>query len=225
MKVDSDRQTRRDASPAAKGVPQLKQERAIRTRAVILKAAAAAFAERGFPNVTIVDIADRAGMTKGAVYFHFGSKEALALAVAEEFYRYLTHTMRPALEKDQDPVDKVADLLRRAAASFRDDPITQAGARLQIERQYIGVDMPLPYVGFTDLIASLLQQGLEQGLLPEGATPEALARVLVSAVFGAQHISWVLEDRSDVVERTQEVLDAVLYLPRQQRAAREPVGR
>ena len=48
----------------------------------MLDAAAQAFAAKGFPAVTILDVAEITGMTKGAVYFHYSNKEALAIAVA-----------------------------------------------------------------------------------------------------------------------------------------------
>ena len=66
----------RDRAPIP-GRTDLKQERAERTRAQILNSAAEAFASRGFPSVTIVDIAELTGMTKGAVYFHYANKESL----------------------------------------------------------------------------------------------------------------------------------------------------
>lgn len=68
---------------------ELKQERAVQTRGRILDAAAEAFAADGYGDVTLLEIAERAGMTKGAVYFHFKNKESLALAVAESFYQLL----------------------------------------------------------------------------------------------------------------------------------------
>ncbi|GAA2261065.1 ScbR family autoregulator-binding transcription factor [Streptomyces indiaensis] len=190
----------------------LKQERAIRTRRTILDAAAEVFARHGYPNVTIKDIADGAEMTKGAVYFHFSNKEALAVAVTEEFYRRLNEIVSPALEGDHSSPSTVVDVLLRTARGFRDDVYVKAGARLQIERPYIKAEMPVPYVGFTSLIVELLQECRAAGRLPESAVPEALARVLVSALFGAQHISWVQNDRADIVERVEEILDAFALL-------------
>lgn len=191
----------------------LKQERAIRTRRTILDAAARVFARHGYPNVTIKDVADGAEMTKGAVYFHFANKEALAVAVTEEFYRRLNELVSPALEGDHSSPATVVDVLLRTAHGFHDDTYIKAGARLQIERPYIKAEMPIPYVGFTTLLTELLKECRDAGRLPEEARPEALARVLVSALFGAQHISWVQSDRADIVERVEEIVDAFALLP------------
>ena len=59
------------------------QERAIRTRRNILVAAADVFADVGYEAATISEILQRANVTKGALYFHFASKEVLADAVSE----------------------------------------------------------------------------------------------------------------------------------------------
>ncbi|MFJ5997430.1 ScbR family autoregulator-binding transcription factor [Streptomyces sp. NPDC092370] len=191
----------------------LKQERAVRTRRTILHAAAEVFARDGFPNVTIKDIADRAGMTKGAVYFHFANKEALAVAVAEEFYRRLSQLISPALEGDRSSPATVADVLIRGARGFHDDTYIQAGARLQIESAYIKAEMPVPYVGFTNLLTELLQECQDAGRLPGHVDPRGMARVLMAAFFGAQHISWVQNQRADIVERVEDIVQAVALLP------------
>ncbi|MFD6749883.1 TetR family transcriptional regulator, partial [Streptomyces anthocyanicus] len=56
-----------------------KQDRAIRTRQTILDAAAQVFEKQGYQAATITEILKVAGVTKGALYFHFQSKEELAL--------------------------------------------------------------------------------------------------------------------------------------------------
>ncbi|MFJ4920595.1 ScbR family autoregulator-binding transcription factor [Streptomyces sp. NPDC088725] len=187
-----------------------KQERAIRTRGAILVAAAELFAEHGFPDVTIKNVADRAELTKGAIYFHFANKEALAVAVTDHFYRRLGAVVRAAHEGNEASPAVVRDLFLQVATAFRDDLIVQAGTRLQLERSYIKAPLPTPYTEFTELISELLTECRDSGTLPETVDPAALARVLRSALFGAQHISWVSEGRSDIVERVQEITEALL---------------
>ena len=51
------------------------------TRRLILDAAAEAFAEAGYANVTLSDVITRAQVTKGACYHHFPTKDALAVAL------------------------------------------------------------------------------------------------------------------------------------------------
>jgi len=189
---------------------ELKQERAVRTRERILTAAAQAFAAKGYPAVTIMDVAEAAGMTKGAVYFHYENKDALALAVTDLFYRRIADIGDAVEELALSPLGSVAELLLRTATAFRDETVIQAGARLQLERQLIGVRLPLPYEAYTELITSWLARDREADARDDRPPAGTLATVLVSAFFGAQHISWVLDDRADLVERTIDLVRTVI---------------
>ena len=189
---------------------ELKQERAVRTRERILTAAAQAFAAKGYPAVTIMDVAEAAGMTKGAVYFHYENKDALALAVTDLFYRRIADIGDAVEELALSPLGSVAELLLRTATAFRDETVIQAGARLQLERQLIGVRLPLPYEAYTELITSWLARDREADARDNRPPASTLATVLVSAFFGAQHISWVLDDRADLVERTIDLVRTVI---------------
>jgi AcrR family transcriptional regulator len=55
------------------------------TRARLLQAAARVYAAHGFAGATLDDVAEEAGLTKGAVYGHFGSKDNLLVALMEEY--------------------------------------------------------------------------------------------------------------------------------------------
>lgn len=189
---------------------ELKQERAGRTRRQLLHAAARAFAEKGFPAVTLQDIADLAEVTKGAVYFHFTNKEAVAVAVTEEFYGQLPAIAESVTARQLPPLDAVAELLLQTAVALRDNPVMQAGARLQIERNLVAADMPTPFSGFTQLITELLAQAQDEGTLRRTTDITVMARVIVAAFFGSQHISWVQHNREDLTTRVREIVDVIL---------------
>jgi len=63
---------------------KISKETAARHRAALLGAASALFRERGFAGVSIAEIAAAAGLTHGAFYNHFASKEALCAEVVEQ---------------------------------------------------------------------------------------------------------------------------------------------
>lgn len=75
-----------------------KQERAVRTRNALIESAAELFTRDGFELASLAGISSRAGVSNGALHFHFASKAALAAAVgraaAERFDR-MTSAERP----------------------------------------------------------------------------------------------------------------------------------
>jgi AcrR family transcriptional regulator len=188
----------------------LKQERALRTRAHILAEAARAFALHGYSAVTIQGVADMAGVTAGAVYFHFTNKQHLAYAVTEEFYTRWPALAAEVAQLDLGPADALVEFLRRTAIAFQNDIVVQAGARLQIERLDARFDLPAPFDVYGRLLSDLVDRACDSGEFDPGVGSASLVRVLLSAMFGTQHISWVRSDRADMRERTEEVIQALI---------------
>ncbi len=189
---------------------ELKQERAVQTRERILIAAARAFAADGYAEVTLLNIAERAGMTKGAVYFHFKNKESLAVTIAEGFYQRMVENTETVTRLQRPPLESLVEFLRQTAQAFRDDELIQAGSRLQLEGSSVAAPMPAPFRTFGATVESWLAAAAKEGQLPDGVDPAALTRVLVEAYFGAQHISWVHSNWADIVERVDEIIHVIL---------------
>ncbi|MGP3971683.1 ScbR family autoregulator-binding transcription factor [Streptomyces sp. 6N223] len=200
--------------------PDPRQDRAVRTRAHILRCAAEIFAVRGYPYTSITDVAQRVGMTKGAVYFHFPNKESLAVAVVEELYSRWPRTLDEVRSKGLSPFDTVIEMFDQATGDLANDAIMQAGTRLQNERSFIDAELPEPYVDWTSLISSLLHEARELGQLRDGVDPDQAARVTVAAFFGMQHISDNLHRRADIMERWTEVRDLIFPALRAQTSRR-----
>ncbi|BDZ65365.1 TetR/AcrR family transcriptional regulator [Agromyces mangrovi Wang et al. 2018] len=78
-------------------VPETRRRDAERTRTELLDVATAAFAEAGFSGTRVDEIAARTRTTKRMIYYHFGSKEELYLAVLERAYRSI-RTAEQALD-------------------------------------------------------------------------------------------------------------------------------
>ena len=87
-------------------------------RALILRHAIATFAHGGFRNTDVQVIADRAGVGKGTVYRHFGSKEELFWAATYDVLTRLDRCMFSAVEGVEDPLEAL-HALSRACHIFR----------------------------------------------------------------------------------------------------------
>ncbi|MFC7472440.1 TetR family transcriptional regulator [Actinomadura keratinilytica] len=100
----------------------VKQERAIRTRKAILTAAAKIFEERGYRAATISEILSAAGVTKGALYFHFSSKEELAQGILHEQDQWLPIPDRAC------KIQQLADTVLLHAYRLQHDPLVRAAS-------------------------------------------------------------------------------------------------
>jgi len=84
------------------------------TRTRILEAGAAVFAEQGYRSASLDKVAERAGLTKGAVYWHFASKQDLFLAILDHHLSAQTRLLPRQLDRvlrSDEPESALADLL------------------------------------------------------------------------------------------------------------------
>ena len=87
-------------------VPVRRRDRE-RTRAELLRVATEAFAESGYSGTRVDDIADRTQTTKRMIYYYFGGKEQLYLAVLENAYRGIREAEQSVQVGDLAPVEAV----------------------------------------------------------------------------------------------------------------------
>ena len=91
-------------------------ERRAETRRLLLDAAAKVFAAKGYRGAAVADVADAAGFTKGAVYDHFRTKEALYLALLRERELASLAETEALFAAEPDPDRRLAALEERSAA-------------------------------------------------------------------------------------------------------------
>lgn len=171
-----------------------RQERAIRTRRTILEAAAAVFDERGYTSATIGEILERAGVTKGALYFHFGSKEELALGVFEE---QLAISLPSQSSKLQELVDSGLVLALR----LRTEPLVRASVGLALDQGALGLDRTPAFGMWIDQTTRTLAEAKAGGELLPHVDPTETAELLVASFSGVQLLSQLRCQRQDLEHR------------------------
>jgi AcrR family transcriptional regulator len=173
-----------------------KQERAIRTRRAILEAAGAVFDEHGYTSTTIAMVLERAEVTKGALYFHFPSKESLAQAVLNEQVPFGAVPPQPC--KLQEIVDMTFVVGRRLLTN----DLLRGSVRLAVDQETpSGVDHGEPFRQWAQRLTGLLELARERGELLPTVKPRETVELLVGAFTGIQLMSRALTDRSDLGER------------------------
>ena len=98
-----------------------RKEDAEKTRTRILASALSLFAKKGYEHTTFTDIAARLKMTKGAVYWHFESKEALLIALVDEMLEKFARQTESIMPKDELTFRAVADMMVENARLVVDD--------------------------------------------------------------------------------------------------------
>jgi AcrR family transcriptional regulator len=190
--------------PAGGGAVAL-QERAIRTRRAVLVAAADVFDEVGYEAATITEILRRSGVTRGALYFHFGSKAELAQGVLAEQADALPRVPRRALRLQEflDEALLLACLLERETG----DPIVRGSVRLTVEQGPArgALDCRTPMRARVEHTHALLSAAQANGELLPHVDALGLARLAVGAFVGVQLLSDIMTARADMAERVTDL--------------------
>ncbi|MCP9958672.1 ScbR family autoregulator-binding transcription factor [Streptomyces sudanensis] len=171
------------------------QERGIRTRRLILEAAAEAFAQNGYEGASTTAILARAGLTRGALYHHFSSKEAIAAALVDAQTQALVVPDRPT------KLQALIDLTLRFAHDLLHDSVLQASVRLTVEQTSFREGKVTAYQRSAEVILEVLRDAEARGELLPGLEVEDVAQLIVGAFTGLQLMSHLYTEREDLAHR------------------------
>ena len=184
-------------------MPKLKPETVAERRQDIINAALACFARRGYHQTTMDDIVAEAGLSKGGVYVHFDSKQALFQSLlAWMIEQFAFETVR-APAGDETVAEQLKALMRSMVESIS-SPRFQAMSPLFLEMwvhhlndaevKQTALDS---YAQFRAPLAQLIETGIDQGSLRHVdamsmaniliAIPEGL---MVQALVDADSVDW-----------------------------------
>jgi TetR/AcrR family transcriptional repressor of nem operon len=162
-----------------------------RTRERLLQAAFRQVYRYGFQSAGIDTILAATNVTKGALYHHFDSKEALGLAIIEEIVatfprdRWLLPLQR---SKDKDPVDALIGIVRAIPARPKDlrggCPLVNLAQEMsQLDEQF-RKRLERIFHAWQEGVALALRRGQYQGTVRRDLVPEETASFLIAMVDG-----------------------------------------
>ena len=168
---------------------ELSDKRADTTRDQILRAAAHQFAQRPYYAVGLDDILAEAQLTKGAMYFHFRSKHALALAIVDEQTERAAESVKNLLARKLSGLESLIDVSYLIAVGDITQDVTRASFNLlesvgrteKLQARLLG--------GWIQLMGEIAQRGIAEGDIVDQADPEDIGRLLVSIFVGMRQAS------------------------------------
>jgi len=198
-------------SPPLSRRPRTRRPRAER-RAEILEAARSVFAERGYGDAGMAEIAERAGVVEGTVYSYFETKRALLVAVMERFYDDLIRETASGLAAVRGVENRIRFVIQRQLETFtadlglcrvilreaRPDVALYEEAVLDLNRRYTG------------LALQVLEQGVASGELRRDIVPSVIRDLIYG---GIEHAVWrfvFAEGALEAETLADQLADAIL---------------
>ncbi|QNT98181.1 regulatory protein (plasmid) [Streptomyces griseofuscus] len=174
------------------------QERAVRTRTSLLRAAAAVFAEEGYVPSSLAAISKRAGVSNGALHFHFENKKALARAVEDQAADAVRRLVQPVHGAETGALQAVVDATYGLLGSFLDDIVVRAGFELGSQHA-LGPEARMLHV-WHEWVDQTLHRAKAEGQLAPGVSPGDAAKAVVAVAVGLRVLAvgdprWLAERR------------------------------
>lgn len=152
----------------------------------ILDAARDLFVAEGYHNVSIRKIAERIEYSPAAIYSYFPSKDDIFFALAEEGFRILFMPVVAGPE-ESDPLTALRRAFWRLYEFSKSHP--EYFALMFVDRSVPRISKDWRRFGFVrevkERMGARIQQAIDAGLFPAGSHPDAIARVLLTAIIGA----------------------------------------
>ncbi|MDQ1648626.1 MAG: hypothetical protein QOG60_683 [Frankiaceae bacterium] len=168
-----------------------------RTRRLIIERTAAVFDASGFAGATLAQLVAATGLTRGAFYFHFDSKDALAEAIVQVQQERVLPIIDDLEASEADPMRRLVLLSLRAAELFVGDQVVRAGSRLMTERSLIRRELWISYPWWVTTVTRLLTEAradlADFSTLPSSVWPSTTADAATrETVALAEHLlaSW-----------------------------------
>ena len=183
-----------------------------RTRERLLQAAFREVYRSGFQSASLDTILASAKVTKGALYHHFSSKEALRHAIIEEVIakRHREQWLRP-LEQSQDPVDTLVGVVR--GISVQPEAVRGGCELLNLAQEMSPLDegfrkrLERIFRAWREAIAMALRRGQSQGTVRRDVVPEETAGFLIAMVEGYGSLAKNAQDAKVLKAGIRNIVD------------------
>ncbi len=158
------------------------------TRALLLATARQMFSELGYANTSMDDLTARAGLTRGALYHHFGDKKGLLAAVVEQ----LDAEMDERLRAITDTAENAWDGFRQRCRAYLEMALEPEIQRIVLRdaRAVLGGGSPEAQRHCIESMRQLIENLMLQGVLAQ-AQAQALATLICGSL--AEATVWIAE--------------------------------
>ena len=189
--------------------PDVSEER----KTQILTAATKVFTKHGFSGARMDDIVAESGLSKGAIYWYFDSKDSIIISILDQFFNWETAHLRELLEKEVSAQKKLEIFVETTIKDLEKIkplmPILFDFWSLSVRKKTVNQAIQRYYQNFLDLIEPIIQQGIDQGELRQINVSETA--IALGAIFeGTILLYFYFPDTVDFEKQFRSNLDLIL---------------
>src|SRR4051812_3078727 len=192
--------------------PQSDTFRGTSKRERILRAAVDVFAQNGYFNAKVSEIAKAAGVADGTIYLYFDNKEDVLVTI----FREHTRNYLQSLERELMPVRRHEDRIRTAIRHHletlgRDRALAVVSqVELRHSLKFMSLLSQQEVADYLNIIRKIIEQGQTEGTFRRNLHPQLVAKS-VFGILDEMVTSWILSEKDyDVAAQADQVADLIL---------------
>ncbi|MBA7620523.1 Fatty acid metabolism regulator protein [subsurface metagenome] len=197
-----------------KKLSRKERERLARKRE-ILEAAQRVFAQKGFHQATIDEIAKEAELAKGTIYLYFKNKRELFYSLVEEKTEYLMNLIRKEAKKKEGPVEKLSAITRHQLGFYEANRdffkiITSESSRFELGlKDELRKRIMDRYLKYIDVVARVIEEGIKEGRFK--ALDAKKVAATLRGIIDALAFQWMLsKEKESLVSNAPLIMELFL---------------
>lgn len=175
------------------------------------------FSQKGYESTRLEDIAKEAGVTRGALYHHFGNKEQLYLAIVNQVSEQGEKLVQQAIEEGGNIVDILSRILFSYFSLIEDDrrfrdvvALTLSNMMLSHDLKSISKRRSTEAKGLVEGISRFIKAAIDDGQLRKDLDPEAAARTFIAYQNGLALLWLANTDAFSIKSNAKALIDVFL---------------
>ncbi len=181
--------------------------------AKIIAAAIKVFAEKGFHNAHVSEIAREAKVADGTIYLYFKNKDDILISLFEQELCKIVENIRKDLEKETDPLEKIRRLVVNHLSTVANEKqlMEVLGVEVRQSAKFMKKYVNKPFMEYLDLIRSIITEGQEKGLIRQDLSPGVMKRALFGALDEMVRY-WLLSSQTkhSIEEAARQISDVFI---------------
>lgn len=164
----------------------------------ICQSAVRIFSSKGYHKTTMDDIAAEAGLTKGAIYWHFKNKRELFKFLIESRFKELDELISTALSGKASPPSKIQNVFCVCLDYYEKNRDFCALIKVFHSEGIVLIDKEFEtwlrniYARYREMLAAVIRQGMADGSFAPGIDPAMAGAVLIAA-FDGLSFQWLVD--------------------------------
>ena len=178
----------------------------------ILRASVDVFAQNGYFNAKVSEIAKAAGVADGTVYLYFDGKEDLLVTIFREHTRSYLQSLERDLSTISQPEDRMRVAIRHHLETLGRDRALAIVSQVELRHslKFMSLLSQQEVADYLNILRKIVEHGQSEGVFRRNLHPALVAKA-VFGVLDEMVTSWILSDKDyALADQSEQIADLIL---------------